>query len=110
MLGTELAGADDTAADGDAGLLAAVVLSAAGVDGLFDEDAAAAMMAIATAPTAMNALSTLCRAGHDLRFCLLCPFGVCGGIADCCCHGGGWGGYCCQPGPYCGWPPLTGFP
>jgi AcrR family transcriptional regulator len=46
VLGAELAAADDGAAR-DAGLLAAVVLSAVGVDGLFDEDAATAMMTIA---------------------------------------------------------------
>ena len=84
MLGAELAAADDGAAAWDAGVLAAVALSAAGVDGLVDEDAATAMMAIA--PTAMSPDSTLCRAGQDLR---LRPLGVCGGMADCCGCGGG---------------------
>jgi hypothetical protein len=74
VLGAKLAAADDGAAAGDAGLLAAGeaepipagVLSAAGVDGWFDEDAAAAMMPIA--PTAMSPESTLCRTGQGFRF------------------------------------------
>ena len=81
MLGAELAAADDGAAAGDAGLLANVVLSAAGVDGWFDEDAAAAMMAIA--PAAMSPESTLCRTGQGFRF------GCRGGWgASCGSHGG----------------------
>jgi hypothetical protein len=64
VLGAELAAADDGAA-GEAGLLAAVVPSAVGVDGLFDEDAATAMMTIAA--KAISPVSTLCRAGQDLR-------------------------------------------
>jgi len=89
VLGAELAVADDNAADGDGGakVLAAPV-SEAGVDGLFDADAAAAMTT--SAPNAMSPLSTLWRTGHDLRFC---PFGVCGGMAGCC-QGGGWGASC----------------
>ena len=58
------AGADDTAADGEAELPAAPVL-AAGVDGLLDADAATAMTTIA--PAAMSPLTSLCRAGQDLR-------------------------------------------
>ena len=83
MLGAELAAADDGAAAaddgataGDAGRLAAAVLSAAGVDGLFDEDAATAMMAIA--PTAISPESTMCRAGQDFRFGARC-----GGTGGC---------------------------
>ncbi|HUC26562.1 MAG TPA: hypothetical protein VMA73_27990 [Streptosporangiaceae bacterium] len=97
MLGAELAAADDGAVAvdagllagdaGDAGLLAAGVLSAVGVDGLFDEDAAAAMMAIA--PTAMNPESTLCRTGQGFRFGARC-----GGTGGCSCQGGADGGYC----------------
>lgn len=76
MLGAELAGADDvvgeddlagadvTAADGDAVPLAAAV-SAVVVDGLFEADADTAMMTIAA--EAMRPLSSLCRAGQDLR-------------------------------------------
>ena len=60
----DLAGADDTAADGDAALPAAAVF-AVGVDGLFEADAATAMMTIAAA--AMRPLSSLCRAGQDSR-------------------------------------------
>jgi hypothetical protein len=85
-LGAELAAAED--ADADAELPAAPV-SEAVVDGLFEADAAAPMTT--SAPNAMSPVSTLCRAGQDLRFC---PFGVCGGMADCCCHGGSWGAYC----------------
>ena len=44
-----------------------------------------------SAPNAMSPVGTLCRAGQDLRFC---PFGVCGGMADCCGHDGGWGASC----------------
>jgi hypothetical protein len=89
VLAAELAAADDGAAAGDAGLLAAGdagllaagVLFAAGVDGLFDEDKAAAMMAIA--PTAMSPESTLCRAAQGFRF------GCRGGWgASCGSHGG----------------------
>jgi hypothetical protein len=83
----ELAAADDTATGADAELPAAPV-SEAVVDGLFEADATAMMT---SAPNAMSPVSTLCRAGQDLRFC---PFGVCGGMADCGCHGGGWGAYC----------------
>jgi hypothetical protein len=78
VLGGELAAADDGAAAGDAGLLAgdagllgAVALSAAGVDGLFDVDAATAMMTMA--PKAIKPVSTLCRAIHGFRV------GGCGG-------------------------------
>jgi hypothetical protein len=71
VLGAELAAADDGAVAGDAGVLAAVALSAAGVDGLVDEDAATAMMAIAA--TAMSPESTLCRATQGFRG------GCCGG-------------------------------
>jgi hypothetical protein len=95
VLGAELAAADDTAADGAAdetgadgaaddtaadGVveLAAAVVSEAVVDGLLDADATAMMT---SAPNAISPVSTLCRAGQDLRFC---PFGVCGGMADCC--------------------------
>jgi hypothetical protein len=60
----DLAGADDTAADGDAVPPTAAVF-AVGVDGLFEADADTAMMTIAAA--AMRALSSLCRAGQDLR-------------------------------------------
>jgi hypothetical protein len=88
VLGAELAAADDTAAGADAELPAAPV-SEAVVDGLFEADAAAPMTT--SAPNAMSPVSTLCRAGQDLCFC---PFGVCGGMADCCCHGGSWGAYC----------------
>jgi hypothetical protein len=90
VLGAELAAAEDTAADGDAELTAAPA-SEAVVDGLFDADADAAAMMTTSAPNAMSPESTLCRAGQDLRFC---PFGIGGGIADCCCHGGGWGAPC----------------
>jgi len=83
VLGAELAAADDTAADGDVELPAAPV-SEAVVDGLFDADATAKMTT--SAPNAMSPESTLCRAGQGLRFR---PFGACGGITDCCCHGGG---------------------
>lgn len=86
MLGTELAAADDTAADGDPELPTAAV-SEAVVDGLFDADARAMTT---SAPNAMSPVSTLCREGQGLRFC---PVGVCG-MADCCCHGGGWGASC----------------
>ena len=76
--------ADDTAADGDVEVPAATV-SEAVFDGLFDADAAAMMTT--SAPNAPSPVSTLCRAGQGLRFC---PFGVCGGMTDCCCcHGGG---------------------
>lgn len=90
VLGPDLTGADDSAADGDAEAPAALVSEAA-VDGLFEADAAAMMTM--SAPNAMSPLSALCRAGQDLRFgprgrCG--PGGVCGGIAGCCCHGGGW--------------------
>ena len=95
MLGAELGGAEDTAdgdedttADGDVEMPTAPV-SEAVVDGLFDADAAATMTT--SAPNAMSPESTLCRAGQDLRFRL---FGVCGGVADCCCHGEGWGASC----------------
>jgi hypothetical protein len=77
--------ADDTVADGDVVLTAAPV-SEAVVDGLFDPDADAMMMMTTSAPNEMSPVSTLCRAGQGLRFC---PLGVCGGMADCCCHGGG---------------------
>ena len=60
----DLAGADDTAADGDAVALAAAVF-AIGVDGLLEADADTAMMTIAA--DAMRPLSSLCRAGQDLR-------------------------------------------
>jgi hypothetical protein len=86
VLGADLA-ADDKAADGDAELPAALV-SAAFVDGLFDVDATTMTM---SAPNEMSPVSTLCRAGQDLR---LCPFGVCGGMAGCCGHGGGWAASC----------------
>ena len=88
VLGAELAAADGTAAGADPELPAAPV-SEAVVDGLFEADAAAPMTT--SAPNAMSPVSALYRAGQDLRFC---PFGVCGGMADCCCHGGGWGAYC----------------
>ena len=88
LLRAELAAADDTAADADAELPATPV-SEAVVDGLFDADAAVPMTT--SAPNAMSPVSTLCRAGQDLRFR---PFGVCGGMAGCCCHGGGWGAPC----------------
>ena len=111
MLGADLAAAEDTDADGVAELvadgvaeltadgvaeltadgvmaLAAALVSEAVVDGLFDADATAMMT---RAPNAMSPVSTLCLAGQDLRFR---PFGVCGGMADCCCHGGGWGAPC----------------
>lgn len=84
LLGARLAAADD--ADPE---LAAVPVSAAVVDGLFEADATVLMMT--SAPNAMNPVSTLCLAGQDLRFC---PFGACGGMADCGCHGGSWGAYC----------------
>jgi hypothetical protein len=87
VLGAELAAADDGAA-GAAGLLAAGELSAVGVDGWFDEDAAAAMMAIT--PTAMSPESTLCRTGQGFRFG---------------CRGG-WG---CRGGSH-GGPPSPGRP
>ena len=86
-LGTELAAVEDTAADADAELPATPV-SEAVVDGLFEADATAMMM---SAPNAMSPVSTLCRAGQDLRFC---PRGVSGGMADCCCHGGSRLAYC----------------
>ena len=85
MLGAELAAADDTAADGDVELPAAPV-SEAVVDGLFDADATATMTT--SAPNAMSPESTLCRAGQGLR-CRPFGVGVCGGMADWCCHGGG---------------------
>jgi hypothetical protein len=88
VLGAELAAADDTGADGDVELPAALV-SEAVVDGLFD--AVATAMMTTTAPNATSPESTLCRAGQDLR---RCPFGVCGGMAGCCCHGDGWGAAC----------------
>jgi hypothetical protein len=88
LLGAELAAAEDTAADGEVEVAAALV-SEAVVDGLFDPDAAAMMTT--SAPNVMSPVSTLCRAGQDLRFG---PFGVCGGMADCCCHGGGWNAAC----------------
>jgi hypothetical protein len=109
VLGAELAAAEDTDADGVAELaadavaelaavaeltadgvmaLAAALVSEAVVDGLFDADATAMMT---RAPNAMSPVSTLCLAGQDLRFR---PFGVCGGMAGCCCHGGGWGAPC----------------
>jgi hypothetical protein len=87
VLEAELAAADDTAADGEVEL-AAALMSEAVVDGLFDADATAMMT---SAPNVMSPVSTLCRPGQDLRFC---PFGVCGGMADCCCHGGGCGASC----------------
>jgi hypothetical protein len=87
MLGAELAAADEAAAGADAELPAAPV-SEAVVDGLFEADATATMT---SAPNAMSPVSTLCRVGQDLRFC---PFGGCGGMADCCCHCGSWGAYC----------------
>ncbi len=88
VLGAEMAAAEDTDADADAELPGAPV-SEAVVDGLFEADAAAPMMT--SAPNAMSPVSTLCRAGQDLRFCL---FGVCGGMPGCCCcHGGSWGAY-----------------
>lgn len=90
VLGAELAAAEDTAADADADAEPpAAPVSDAVVDGLFEADAAAPMTT--SAPNAMIPVSTLCRAGQDLRFC---PFGGCGGMADCCCHGGSWGAYC----------------
>jgi hypothetical protein len=80
VLGAELAGADDaagaddlagaddvaddTAADGDAVAPAAAVF-AVGVEGSFEADADTAMMTIAA--DAMRPLSSLCRAGQDLR-------------------------------------------
>ena len=65
LAGTDdLAAADDTAADGDAVVPAAAVF-AVGVDGLFEADADTAMMTIAA--DAMRPLSSLCRAGQDLR-------------------------------------------
>jgi hypothetical protein len=88
LLGAELAAAEDTAADGDVELPATLV-SEAVVDRLFDADVTATMTT--SAPNAISPESTLCRAGQDLRFR---PLGVCGGIADCCCHGGGWGASC----------------
>jgi hypothetical protein len=95
VLGAELAAADDAAADGaaadGAAELTAGPTSEAVVDGLFDADADAATMMTMSAPNAMNPESTLCRAGQGLR---LGPFGICGGMADCCCHGGGWGAPC----------------
>jgi hypothetical protein len=69
VLEAELAAADDTAADGEVEL-AAALMSEAVVDGLLDVDATAMMT---SAPNAMSPVSTLCRAGQDLRFC---PFGV----------------------------------
>jgi hypothetical protein len=86
VLGAELAAADDTAADGDAELLAAPV-SAAGVEGVFDADAAA--MITKSAPTAISPVSTLCRAGQDFRFGWRC-----GDMKGGCCPGGTCGGYC----------------
>ena len=86
LLGAELAAADDTAADGDAELLAAPV-SATGVEGLFDADAAA--MITISAPTAISPVSTLCRAGQAFRF-----DGGCGGMAGGCCPGGTCREYC----------------
>lgn len=94
MLGAALA-ADDTAAAGDAELLA-VAVSAAGVEGFFDADAAA--MITMSAPNAISPVSTLCRAGQDLRF----GWGCCGMKGDCC-PGGTCGGYCWFCGGY-GWP------
>lgn len=69
------AGADDAGADGDAELPAALRFKAT-ADGLFDADADAAAPMTMSAPNAMSPVSTLCRAGQDLRFC---PFGGCGG-------------------------------
>jgi hypothetical protein len=86
VLGAELVAADDTAADGDAELLAAPV-SATGVEGLFDTDAAT--MITMNAPAAISPVSTLCRAGQDFRF----GWG-CGGMKDGCCPGGTRGGSC----------------
>jgi hypothetical protein len=82
--GAELAAVDDTAADAEP---PAAPVSEAVFDGLFEADATAMMT---SAPNAMSPVSTLCRAGQDLRFC---PFGGCGGMADCCCHGGSWAAY-----------------
>jgi hypothetical protein len=86
VLGAELATADGIALDGDAEPPAAPVSETA-VDGLFEADPTAMTT---SAPNAISAESTLCRAGQDLRFC---PFGVCGGMADCC-HDGDWGASC----------------
>jgi hypothetical protein len=69
-----------------AGAWVAVPVSAAGFDGEFAEDAAAAMMP--TQATPMTVLSTLCRAGQDLR-----RGGCCGGCG---------GAYCGCGGAYCG--------
>jgi hypothetical protein len=95
VLGAALAAADDTAADGDAELLAAPV-SAAGVEGLFDADAAT--MITISAPSAISPVSTLCRVGQDFRF----GWG-CGGMKGGCCPGGTGGGYCWFRGAH-GWP------
>ena len=86
VLGARLAAADDAAAaaadaDADAELPAALV-SAAVLDGLFAADATATMT---STPNAMNPVSTLCRAGQDLRFC---PFGGDGSSCREC--RGGW--------------------
>jgi hypothetical protein len=69
VLGAELAAADDTGADADADAdaeLPAAPASEAVVDGLFEADVAAPMTT--SAPNAMSPVSTLCRAGQDLRF------------------------------------------
>jgi hypothetical protein len=65
LAGAELAEADDTAADGDAKLPAAPV-SATGVEGLFDADAA--VMITISAPAVISPVSTLCRTGQAFCF------------------------------------------
>jgi hypothetical protein len=90
VLGAELGAADDAAADGDAELAAAAV-SEAVVDGLFDA-AEAIPPTMITAPKAMSPVSTLCRAGHDVR---RCPGPGPGPGA------GGWGGNGGWPLPGC---------
>ena len=85
MLRAGLAAAEDAAADGDAELPTAAV-SETVVDGLFDADTRTLMTT--SAPNAMKPLSALCRAGQGLR-CRPFGVGVCGGMADWCCHGGG---------------------
>jgi hypothetical protein len=99
VLGAALA-ADDTAADGDAELLAAAV-SETGVEGLFDADAAA--MITISAPTAISPVSNLCRAGQDFRF----GWGCCG-MKGGCCPGGTCGGYCWFCGGH-GWLSCPAF-
>jgi hypothetical protein len=97
----DLAAAVDAAVDGAAEAPAAAV-SETVVCGLFD--AVAATMMTMSAPNPMSPLSTLCRAGHDLRFGPLGPpgpIGVGGGMADCCCHGCGSHGFRCPTGPCC---------